>query len=119
MSSANTRVTKESKCYCNHLGSCPSKSAKDGVAPPVQHAVSHCAAGSTNDVAKLVAHTVDSIRVHLRSHANDTDLAMYTGTSLALAMESCRSNSTPSSAQRPPVSMPTTTNLQRPPANSG
>ena len=38
---------------------------------------------------KLVAHTVDSIRVQRRSHAKDTHLAMYGRTSRALAVESC------------------------------
>ena len=85
----------------------------------MQQTVSHCATGSTRDAAKLVAQTVDNNRVHRRSHARETHLAMCAGTSLALATESCRRSCTPSSAQRPPVSMPRTTSLQRPAVSSG
>ena len=113
---ARGQLISRSECSYNHLGSCPSKSARKGVAPPVQQTVSHCATGSTRDAAKLVAQTVDNNR---RSHARETHLAMYAGTSLALATESCRKSCTPSSAQRPPVSMPRTTSLQRPAVSSG
>ena len=65
-----------------------------------------------------MAHTTDNIRVHLRSHAKDTDLRMKVRTSCALEVQSCLKKSTAPSLHRPPVSMPTTTILQRPEAAS-
>ena len=115
---AKGELISRSECSCSLLGSCPSKSARNGVAPPVQQTVSHCATGSTRD-AKVVAHTVDDNRVHRLSHAEETHLAMNAGTSLALAMESCRRSRTLSSAQRLPVSMPRTSSLQRLAVSSG
>ena len=67
----------------------------------------------------LQAQIVDNNRVHRRSHVGETHFAMYAGISLALATESCRRSCTSSSAQRPPVSMPRTTSLQRLTVSSG
>ena len=58
-------MINRSECSYCHLGSCPSKSIKNGVAPSVQQTVSHCATGSTRNAAKLVAQTVDNNSVHL------------------------------------------------------
>ena len=65
-----------------------------------------------------MAHTTDNIRVHRRSQDRDTDLRMKLGTFSALAIESCLTKSTASSLHRPPVSIPTTTSLQRREATS-
>ena len=72
----------------------------------------NCLAGSTKEVAKAVTHTTDNIRAHWRSQDRDTNLRMKLGTSSALAIESCLTKSTASSLHRPPVSIPTTTNLR-------
>ena len=98
--------------------SCHNRSARGGASPPVQQMDSHCLAGSTKEAAKAVAHATDNIRVHRRSQDKDTDLCKKLGTSCALAVESCLTKSTASSLHRPPVSMPTTTSLQRREATS-
>ena len=103
---------------CSPSWTLPQQVARGGASPPVQQMDSHCLAGSTKEAAKVVAHATDHIRVHLRSQDKDTDLCMKLGTSCALAVESCLTKSTASSLHRPPVSMPTTTSLQRREATS-
>ena len=85
--------------------SCPSKSAKDGGSPPVQHQVAHLFEGSTREEAKAREHAVDSIRVQRRSHTSAVENQMWEGTSRALAKANRRTKSAASLLHRPPVSI--------------
>ena len=68
--------------------------------------------------SKALLQDTDNIRVHLRRQPSDTDPRKTIGASRALAAARQLMNSTDSALHRPPVSTPTTTSLQRSPANS-
>ena len=74
--------------------------------------------GDTKEHAKALLQDTDNIRVHLRANVRTLTPRKTIGASRALAAARQLMNSTDSALHRPPVSTPTTTSLQRSPANS-